>query len=217
MSDATQPPMPDFPPPPPPAPKKPRNWVIIGSAAAVIAAVIGTGVFVVNSRDDNDAGTAAAESSTPTDDTVTAAAEEEPSPTPEDTGPQIMSLTDSVEYVDGFVMSLGDYKGGTSSEYSAPESTPYASFTVKVTNGSDAVADLNSGYISCFYGEESREGELIFSSDPELGGLPSMQLRPGRSASARVACQLPKGEEYLQIELAPYSDAEPAIFAGNVK
>jgi len=74
--------MPDFP-PPPPAPKKPRNWVIIGSAGAVIAAVIGTGVFVVNSRDDNDnSGTTAAESSTPTEDTVTAVAEEEPGPSP---------------------------------------------------------------------------------------------------------------------------------------
>lgn len=215
MNDLTPPPMPDTPPPLTPAPKKPRNWVVIGSALAVIAAVVGTGVFVVSSRDDS--GTAAAEaSSTPTDDTVTAAAEE-PSPTPEDTGPEIMSLTDAVEYVDGFEMSLGDYKRGVSSEYSSPENTPYASFTVKVINGSDAVVDLNSGYISCFYGEESREGELIFSSDPELGGLPSMQLRPGRSASARVACQLPKDEEYLQVEVAPYSDAEPAIFAGNVK
>ena len=213
MTDATPPP-PDFP-PPPPAPKKPRNWVVIGSAAAVIAAVIGTGVFVVNSRDDS-SGTTASESSTPTDDTVTAAAEE-PEPTPEDTGPEIMALTDSVEYVDGFEMNLADYKRGTSPDYASPENTPYASFTVKVTNGSDAVVDLNSGYISCFYGDESQEGELIFSSDPDLGGLPSMQLRPGRSASARVACQLPKGEEYLQIELAPYSDAEPAIFAGNVK
>lgn len=214
MSNDTPPPMPDFP-PPPPAPKKPRNWVVIGTGIAVIAAVIGTGVFVVNSRDDSaDTGSASA-SSTPTDETVTAAVEEEP--TPQDTQPEIMALTDAVEYVDGFEMSLSDYKRGTSSEYSSPENTPYASFTVKVTNGSDAVVDLNSGYISCFYGEESREGELIFSSDPELGGLPSMQLRPGRSASARVACQLPKGEEYLQIELAPYSDAEPAIFAGNVK
>ena len=216
MTHDAPPPMPEFP-PPPPAPKRPRNWVVIGSAAAVIAAVIGTGVFVVNSRDgDDSSGTAAAESSTPTDDTVTAAAEE-PEPTPEDTQPEIMALTDAVEYVDGFEMRLVDYKRGTSSEYSAPENTPYASFTVKVTNGSDAVVDLNSGYISCFYGDESQEGELIFSSDPELGGLPSMQLRPGRSASARVACELPKGEEYLQIELAPYSDAEPAIFAGNVK
>lgn len=214
MSDTTPPPMPDFP-PPPPAPKKPRNWVVIGTGIAVIAAVIGTGVFVVNSRDDNAGTSSTSASSTPTDDTVTAAVEEEP--TPEETGPEIMALTDAVKYVDGFEMSLADYKRGTSSEYSAPENSPYASFTVKVTNGSDAVVDLNSGYISCFYGEESRQGELIFSSDPELGGLPSMQLRPGRSASARVACQLPKAEEYLQIELAPYSDAEPAIFAGNVK
>lgn len=215
MTHDAPPPMPEFP-PPPPAPKRPRNWVVIGSAAAVIAAVIGTGVFVVNSHDDNTSSTEASESSTPTDDTVTADAEE-PEPTPEDTQPEIMALTDAVEYVDGFEMNLADYKRGTSSQYSSPENTPYASFTVKVTNGSDAVVDLNSGYISCFYGDESQEGELIFSSDPELGGLPSMQLRPGRSASARVACELPKGEEYLQIELAPYSDAEPAIFAGNVK
>lgn len=80
MTDATPPPIPDFP-PPPPAPAKSRNWVIIGSAAAVIAAVIGTGVFVVNSRDGGSKPAAATtSSSTPTEDTVTAAAEEtEPS------------------------------------------------------------------------------------------------------------------------------------------
>ncbi|WP_261989649.1 hypothetical protein [Streptomyces sp. uw30] len=82
MSNDAQPPMPDFPPPAPPAPKKPRNWVIISSAAAVIAAVIGTGVFVVNSRDDNSSSTTSAATTSATEDAITAAIEE---PTPEPT------------------------------------------------------------------------------------------------------------------------------------
>jgi hypothetical protein len=81
MSDATPPPMPEFP-PPSPAPKRPRNWVIIGSAVAVIAAVIGTGVFVVNSRDDGSDSTTAAATTSAAEDTVTAAVEEEPEPSP---------------------------------------------------------------------------------------------------------------------------------------
>lgn len=216
MSTPT-PPQPDFPPPLPPEPPKPAksrtNAIIIGSAAAVIAAIVATGIVVVNSRDDK---ASPAPSGTPSDSTVTAAAEE-PEPEPTETQPEVMGLTDGVAYEDGVEVDLSDYKRGTSSAYSSPENTPYVSFTVKVANKSDAVVDLGSGYVSCYYGDEAREGELVFSSDPELGGLPSMRLRAGRSATARMACELPKGEEYLQLELAPYAEAEPAIFAGNVK
>lgn len=78
----TTPPMPGFP-PPSPAPKKPRNWVIITSAAAVIAAIIGTGLFVVNSRDDDSKPAATSASSSPAEDEdVEPAPVEEPEPEP---------------------------------------------------------------------------------------------------------------------------------------
>ncbi|MFE9098924.1 hypothetical protein [Streptomyces sp. NPDC007264] len=215
MSKSTPPPMPDFPPPPPPATKRNRtNVIIIGSAAAVIATIIATGVVVANSRDDNSSDTTtAAETSTPSDDTITAAAE--PEPTPEDTEPEVMGLTDGVTYEDGVEVDLSGYKRGVSSAYAAPESTPYISFKVKIVNGSESVVDIGTGYVMCYYGDESREAEQIF--DEGLDGLPSMQLRPGRTATTRVACEMPKSEEYLQIELAPSMEAETAIFAGNVK
>ena len=215
MSDTTPPPMPDYLPPPPPAKKKPRNWVIIGSATAVIAAVIGTGVFVVNSRDDNTDTASTSSSSTPTDDTVTAAVEEEP--TPEETEPEVMSLTDGVVYEDGVEVDLSDYKRGTSSSWASPESTPYVAFTVKIVNRSDAVVDVGTGYVMCYYGDESQEAEQIFDSERGLEGMPSMKLRPGRTAKATVGCELPKGEEYLQVEMAPSMESEVAVFAGNVK
>lgn len=83
MSDATPPPMPDFPPPaPPPTPKKSRtNAVIIGSAAAVIAAVVATGIIVVQSGNDDSKPAATAEPSA-TDEDVTAADADEPTPEP---------------------------------------------------------------------------------------------------------------------------------------
>lgn len=210
-NDVTPPPMPAY--NPPPAPKKSRtNAIIIGSATAVLAAIVATGVVVVNSRDDNsDDATSAADTSAPADDTITAAAE----PTPEDTEPEVMGLTDGVAYEDGVEVTLSGYARGVSSAYAAPESTPYVSFTVKVVNGSESIVDLGTGYVMCYYGDESKEAEQIF--DDGLDGLPSMRLRPGRTASAKVACELPKGEEYLQVELAPSMEAETAIFAGNVK
>lgn len=79
MSDATPPPMPDYLPPSPPQRKPRTNLIIIGSAAAVIAAIVGTGVFVVNSRDGN-ADTAATASGTPTGDALAVTADEESEP-----------------------------------------------------------------------------------------------------------------------------------------
>jgi hypothetical protein len=153
--------------------------------------------------------------STPADPTVTAAAEEEP--TPEDTTPEVLGLTDGVSYEDGVEVALSGYKRGTSSEWASPENTPYVSFTMKVTNGSDGLVDLGTGYVMCYRGDESVESEQIFDSERGLDGLPALKLRPGRSAKAVVACELPKGESYLQVELAPSVDAEVAVFAGEVK
>lgn len=70
------PPMPPYAPQPPV--KKPRtNLIIIGAAAAVIAAIVGTGIFVVHSRDDSKP--AATAKSAPAD---TATAVRAPDPTP---------------------------------------------------------------------------------------------------------------------------------------
>lgn len=211
------PPPPAYPPTgPQPTPRKSRtNAIIIGSAVAVIAAIIATGVVVANSRDGGSS-TASTESSEPADDTITAATDE-PEPTPEATEPEIMGLTDGVAYEDGVEVTLSGYKRGVSSEWAAPSSTPYVSFTVKIDNKSDKVADIATGYIMCYYGDQSKEGEQVFDSDRGLEGVPSMQLRPGRTATAKFGCAMPKGEEYLQIEMAPTMDSEQAIFAGNVK
>lgn len=159
--------------------------------------------------------TASASSSTPTDDTITPAAE--PETTPEDTGPEVMGLTDAISYNDGVEVALSDYKRGVSSAWASPESTPYVSFTVKIVNGSGSTVDIGTGYVMCYYGDESQEAEQIFDSERDMEGVPSMKLRAGRTAKAKVGCELPKGEEYLQVEMAPHMDAEVAVFAGNVK
>jgi hypothetical protein len=211
------PPQPDFPPPLPPEPPKPpksrTNLVIIGSAVAVIAAIVATGVVVVNSRDDD---SPAAASSTPADSTVTAAAEE-PEPEPTATEPKVMGLTDGVAYEDGVEVTLSGYKRGTSSEYAAPASTEYVAFTVKIDNKSKAVVDVGTGFVMCYYGESSSQSEQIFDPDRNLDSLPTMRLRPGRKATATVACEMPKKESYLQVELSPSMESQTAIFAGDVK
>lgn len=75
MTDATPPPVPNF---PPPTPKKSRtNLIILASAAAVITAVIGTGIVVVQSGGGGSTpATTTAGSSSPDQGVVTAAAEE---------------------------------------------------------------------------------------------------------------------------------------------
>ena len=212
MTAATPPPMPGYGPPPPPPVKKKRTGLVIGAAVAV-AAIVTTTLVIVNSDDDTSTASSAAE--TPADSTVTAAAEEEP--TPEDTAPEVMALTDGVKYETGVEVALSGYKRGTSSEWAAPESAPYVAFTVTIDNKSDALLDVGTGYVMCYYGDDSTEAEQVFDSERGLEGLPSMKLRPGRTAKATVGCELPKGEEYLQIELAPDMESEVAIFAGNVK
>lgn len=215
MSHTTPPTTPGWPPQPEP-PKKNRTIpVIIGSAVAAIAAIITTGVIVANSRDDTSDTTTAADTAASADDTITAA--EEPEPTPEDTEPEVMGLTDGVTYEDGVEVELSGYTRGTSSAYASPENTPYVTFTVKIVNGSESMVDIGTGYVLCFHGDESREAEQIFDPERGLEGVPPMRLRPGRTASAKVACEMPKGEEYLQVELAPSVEAEVAVFAGNVK
>jgi hypothetical protein len=206
--------MPGFPPTEPPAPKKSRtNLVIIGSAVAVIAAIIGTGVVVVQSRDD-DKPKAAAETSAPAEDVVTAAAEE-PDPTPEDTGPDVFGLTDTVEYDSGVEMSLSKFTRATSGPYAAPENTPYVRFTVKIKNGSGATVDTTMLSVSCSYGEDGQSSESIF--DDGLDGSPTTKLLAGRSLSVPWGCELPKGEQVLQVEVSPDMDSETAIFTGKVK
>lgn len=216
MSTPTQP---DFPPPlppePPAAPKKSRtNAIIIGSAVAVIAAIVATGIVVVNSGDDDSS--PAAEASTPADSTVTAAADE-PEPEPTESQPEVMGLTDGVAYEDGVEVTLSGYKRGTSSEYAAPASTEYVAFTVKIDNKSDGVVDVGTGFFMCYYGDASSQAEQIFDPDRNLENLPTMRLRPGRKATTTVACEMPKKESYLQVELTPSMESQTAIFAGDVK
>jgi hypothetical protein len=200
-------------PPPPPAPKRSRtNLIIIGAAVAVIAAIITTGIVVVQTRDNEPA---AAASTPAADPTITA--ETVPEPEPEDTEPQILGLTDGASYEDGVDVALSGFKRGVSSDTAAPSGTPYVSFTVAVTNGTGSVLDMGTAYFLCFYGDASQQSEQIFDSAQGLEGLPSMRLRPGRTAKATVACELPKSEAYLQVELSPSMESQAAIFAGDVK
>ena len=53
--------------------------------------------------------------------------------------------------------------------------------------------------------------------DDGLDGLPDTSILAGRSLSVPWACELPKGETFLQVEVAPDYDSETAIFTGDVK
>lgn len=207
------PPQPTQPPQPAPAGHSTKKLVSLLAGVAVAAAALGGGTVYLLKDDGSDSKPSAA--STPADDTVTAG--EEPEPEPSDTGPDVNGLTDGVEYEDGVEVRLSGYTRGVTSEYASPGNTPYVSFTVKIENGSKAMVDIGTGYVTCYAGEESQQAEQVFDAQHGLEGMPSMKLRPGRSATGKVACEMPKDEEYLQVELAPSMEAEVAVFAGNVK
>ncbi|MFD7204372.1 hypothetical protein [Streptomyces sp. NPDC059893] len=218
MSNATPPPPPAFPPQPPPAKKSRTNAVIIGSAAAVIAAIVATGIVVANSRDDGKSSdTASAAESATSDDVV--AADEEPAeePEPEDTGPEVFGLNDTVTYNNKVEVSLSTFSRRMSSSTAAPENTPYLKFEVRVKNGGTSTIDTTAFSVSCAYGEDGKEGELVIDTERGLNGGPTTRLLAGRSLTVTWGCVLPKSEKTVQIEVSPDFETETAIFTGDVK
>ncbi|MFF6781342.1 hypothetical protein [Streptomyces sp. NPDC012510] len=229
--DVTPPPMPGYGPPMPPQPPKPpggnrTNLVIVGCAVAVIASVIGTGV-VVSGDGDGSASPAPTVTVTKTvtteGDTTSdggsgesgesAASEETGDASADDDG--VFALDDAVVYETGVEVTLSGFKRGTSNEYASPENTPYAKFTIKIVNESDATVDANEMTVDCAYGDEGKEGEAIY--DDGLDGLPDTRILAGRSLTVPWACELPKNETFLQVEVSPDYDSEEAIFTGDVK
>lgn len=171
--------------------------------------------------------TACSSTSTPKPATAPAPAAEEPSaapaddadvePEPEETAQDLTGLGfDDTADFDGVTIALSSFRRGVSSEYAAPENTPYARFTVTVHNGRKAAVDLNDLTVTCSYGDSGREGEEIFDTDQGLDGIPMNHVLPGRTGTGVVACELPQGESYLQVEVMP-GLADPAIFSGTVK
>lgn len=152
--------------------------------------------------------------------TVTAATDdpttETPAPDPENDG--TVGLTADVEYEDGTQVSLDKFTRGTTGPEGYPENTGYVSFTIDLVNGTSATMDLAAVYVACQYGDEEQvTGEQIFDDSRGLGGLPSTHLRPGKSISMKAACELPKDETHVQIEIGPGDELETAVFVGEVE
>ncbi|MEI5097940.1 hypothetical protein RB200_03865 [Streptomyces sp. PmtG] len=126
-------------------------------------------------------------------------------------------LTETAVYDHGVEVSLSRFARGVSSAYAAPENTPYVAFTLKLKNGTGKVVDVGELSILCQYGTAARDGEEIFDSERGLDGPPRTHLRPGRAITARMACELPKSQTYVQIEVTPDYATEAAVFGGNVK
>lgn len=222
--------MPGFGPPMPPQPPKPpsgnrTNLIIIGCAVAVVASVIGTGIVVTNDGDGSAAPaptvtvtkTVAAQDADTTgddgDEGTEDASEDASDTATDDDG--VFALDDEVIYDSDVEVALSGFKRGVSSEYAVPENTPYVKFNIKITNGSGATFDANEMSVNCAYGDQGKEGEAIY--DDGLNGLPDTRILAGRSLTVPWACELPKDETFLQVEVSPDWDSEEAIFTGDVK
>lgn len=217
----TPPPMPGYGPPVAPPPQKGPRTALIATAAAVVAAVLASAVTAGVSGGDSEAKPAPTVTVTKTAPAAEAEAEsdadagsEEPAAEEAGSGDSY-SLNDTVAYENDVEVSLSGFGRGVSSEYAAPENTPYVKFTIKVVNNSDATVDANEMTVNCVYGDQGKEGEAIY--DEGLDGLPDSKILAGRSLSVPWACELPKKETFLQVEVAPDWDSEESVFAGDVK
>ncbi|NUH35283.1 hypothetical protein HUF15_00615 [Streptomyces samsunensis] len=137
-----------------------------------------------------------------------------PADEPDQDTSDALGLGDSAEYESGVEISLGKFTRGVSSEWAAPENTPYVRFNVTFKNRGNESADLNVVSLTCQ--REELPGEEIFDSEHGLDGLPMTHLLPGRSVTAPVACSMPADESYLQVEVSP-GLADTAVFSGHVK
>ncbi|MDX3134902.1 hypothetical protein PV367_35110 [Streptomyces europaeiscabiei] len=229
------PPMPGYGPPMPPQPPRPpggnrTNLVIVGCAVAVVASVIGTGVVLMNDGDGTASPaprvtvtrTVTAEDADTTGDDGSGSGSDDSSDDASDTSTDtstdddgVFALDDTVIYDSDVEVTLSGFRRGVSSEYASPENTPYAKFTIKIVNGSDVTVDANEMTVDCAYGDEGKEGEGIY--DDGLDGLPDTRILAGRSLTVPWACELPRSETFLQVEVSPDYDSEEAVFTGNVK
>ncbi|MHB9857635.1 hypothetical protein [Streptomyces sp. YIM S03343] len=128
---------------------------------------------------------------------------------------KVFPLTHTVTYDHGVKLGLSGFSRGVSSDVASPANTPYVKFTVKVTNGSSGTVDTTVMSVNCSYGEDGQQSESIF--DDGLNGAPQTRLLAGRSLSVPWACELPKGERVLQVEVTPDLESATAIFTGEVK
>ncbi|MFI1720834.1 hypothetical protein [Streptomyces sp. NPDC020489] len=222
--DNTPPPMPGHTPPPapgyPPPPQPPRktNTVLVAAAAAVVAAVLAAAVTASVTRDGDGkaeaAPTVTVTTTVPADaeDTVVDTASDEPT---EEAGDDSYGFDDTIVYDNDVEISLSKLSRAVSSDYASPENTPYAKFTIKIVNNSGKKVDAGMMTVNCAYGDEGKEGESVY--DDGLDGLPDTSILAGRSLSVPWGCELPKGETFLQIEVAPDYESETSIFTGELK
>lgn len=207
---------PAWPTPQPPKKRTGRTVAIVAASGILGGLVLFGGCAAVLDAAVNDATAKKRHASTaPTDDATPPAddapADEQPA---EDTGDDTAALTDKVEYEDNTAVALSKFSRGVSHAYAAPGNTSYARFDITITNGSDHTIDASSLYVECAYGDDGQQGEQIFD---DAFTSPSTHIRPGRTLTIPTACELPKSEHYLQVEVTPNFDSETAVFAGNVK
>lgn len=137
-------------------------------------------------------------------------------PTEEETEDPVKDLDEPAEYETDLKLHLTNFKRGTSSSNASPENTPYIRFTLNIDNGSKNRLDMSSIMINCLHGDPGQEAEEVFDFGSGLESTPSTSLLPGKTAKADIACAVPKGETYFQVEVTPDFDSETAIFAGRV-
>lgn len=110
---------------------------------------------------------------------------------------------------------ISDVSRGVSSEYAAPADTPYAQFKITLKNNGDKAMDPAALMVACAYGESGETSEMVFDGD--VGDIPTVKTLPGKSTTFSQACELPKDETELQIQVQSFEPDGTIVFQGDVK
>ena len=135
---------------------------------------------------------------------------------PADSPQSHTSLTGTASVGEDISVRLSGVKRAVSSEWASPGDTPFAEFTIQITNKGAAALDPAMLLVSCAYGDEGRPSEAVFDSDGGVGGAPSVQVLPGKSATWTEGCTLPKDESRIQIQVEHVGESQTALFLGEV-
>jgi hypothetical protein len=197
-------------------PKKSRKglWITLGVIGAVLLLCCG-GVVVFGGVFANEVDKAIEEVEASASATASPSADESAAPA------NVAEIgTESFTYDDGLTVAVVSATKFAKSETAAggQPGEVGVKVTVKVTNKSKQVVDLDLLNVGLKAGADGLEAEKIFDSERGIGGGLEGSVAPGRSASGVYGFSvLPANLSTITVEVTPSFDHEASLFEGAVK
>lgn len=129
-------------------------------------------------------------------------------------GPKSLPLEGTAKLGEKASVTLSGVERGTSSSWGAPADTPYVKYTVSVKNLGTKALDPADILWACTYGKQGEAAESVY--DEGVGDFPEVKTLPGKSTTFTQACEMPKDETQLQIQIENPWEGDVIVFEGDV-